>query len=355
MRVIFDAALITERGTSVATFDYAKGCASVLGVEPIILYNKNAEHQPAALKHFGAHFDLIGYDHLTDIDRIAKELKVDVYYKLKYEYRDHYRPAGIFSAVHCAFDFDEPHGEVYGYVSGWLSDYVSHGKRPFVPHIVELPEPQADQRRAWGIPDDALIVGRYGGATTFDLEFAHEAVRRVVAERKDIWFVFVNTQKFCDHERILFKPAIYSAQDKADYIASCDIMLHARSLGETFGLAIAEFIYGNKPFLCWIGGHDRHHLWLQTNPAFVYRTGKDLLDKLSTLRKEDCVLPGGASRSFTTTPVVKAFKEVFLSGPNPQSTAETGFAMRSQRKLNNLLRRQLDGMAINWNKIAGIK
>lgn len=351
-KVAFDAAHVTVRGTSVATYDYTAGCSDLLGVDAVVLYDETQETSLTALRRFQSRFEVIGYDNLEKRNRVLADLAPDVYYKLKYDYEDLYSPPGIFSAIHCSFDFDRPHGDVYAYVSQWLSEHVSAGRRPYVPHIVQLPDPARTFRSEWNIPDDALVLGRYGGSTSFDLEFAKAAVPKVVEARKDIWFVFINTEKFCNHERVLFRDAIVEPQEKADFIATCDAMLNARFIGETFGLAIAEFCYGNRPYLCWSGGRDKNHIHLQRNPEFIYRSGADLEAMLLRLRKDDCVLRGGPLRSFDTVSVIKDFNELFLSGRTSLSTKQTPMLYRLRRRVFNLAQRQWDrhmiGTALPW-------
>lgn len=334
MRVAFDAEVFTERGTTVANYDYASGC-SLIGVEPVILCDRHGDHVQAARKRFESKFEVVEYDSRDAIRHLVRDLACDVYYKLKFNYTDLHVVPGISNMVHCAFDFDQPHGDVYAYVSEWLSDHVSGGRRPFVPHIVELPQPDGDMRAEWGIPEDALVVGRYGGYSQFDIEFAREAVRQAVDQRPDIWFVFVNTEPFCDHPRVLYKPAIVDPEAKARTIATCDIMLHARSIGETFGLSIAEFAYFNRPFLCWAGGRDRNHIRLQSDRSLVYRDGHDLLRKLLQLRKEDCARVGGPLRDFEARQVMPQFRDVFLSGNKPWSTVPSGRVLQLRRKVKN--------------------
>lgn len=345
MKVAFDAAALNERGTSVATYDYARGCG-LSGVEPLVLYDLAAEHNPVVMARFADAFELAGYKSPEDRARIVREARAEVYYKLKFDYFDAALVPGVLNAVHCAFDFDRPHGDVYAYVSEWLSDHAARGRQPFVPHIVELPPAGENFRAAWGIPQDALVVGRYGGSTTFDIKFAQDAVRNIVEARPDIWFAFVNTEKFCDHPRVLFKAPLIDPQQKADYIGSCDIMLHARSIGETFGLAIAEFAAGGRPFLCWAGGRDRNHIWMQTNPDFVYRGQGDLERKLLALQKHDCVIAGGPVRDFESARVIPKFIDVFLSGAKPSSVAATTLPLKLRRKVKNFVRKRLDEVVL---------
>lgn len=68
-------------------------------------------------------------------------------------------------------------------------------------------------------------------------------------------------------------------QDESNFIGSCDAMLHARLRGESFGLAIGEFLFLDKLVVCWSGGYDRNHVNL-------LNMDRDLLyDDASTLKK----------------------------------------------------------------------
>jgi len=48
--------------------------------------------------------------------------------------------------------------------------------------------------------------------------------------------------------------------EKARFFATCDIMLHARLHGETFGLAVGEFAVLGKPVITFAGSRERAHL-----------------------------------------------------------------------------------------------
>ena len=45
-------------------------------------------------------------------------------------------------SAHVIFQFNEPYADRYAYISDWLSDKMSGGKIPVVPHIVNLPKTQ---------------------------------------------------------------------------------------------------------------------------------------------------------------------------------------------------------------------
>ncbi len=99
------------------------------------------------------------------------------------------------------------------------------------------------------IPSSAYVYGRYGGYDTFSIEYVKDNIRRNLWKHKNVYFVFVNTEKFIEHPRVMFLEKITTDLEKREYILSCDAMIHARQDGETFGLSIAEFALLQKPIL----------------------------------------------------------------------------------------------------------
>src|SRR5690606_21496144 len=124
----------------------------------------------------------------------------------------------------------------YAYVSEWLSDWMTGGRAPVVPHIVKAETPARDMRAALGLPRDAFVAGRLGGRDQFNLRFVKRAIAEALERRSNLHVLFVNTVPFIEHERVRFLPPIVDPQEKADFIACCDIGLNAKKIGESFGL-----------------------------------------------------------------------------------------------------------------------
>lgn len=75
---------------------------------------------------------------------------------------------GVFSrkvptGIHAIFRESEFHGDIYAYVSPWLSEVMACGKAPWVPHMVQQAEEFGDLRAEIGIPKDEAVFGRHGG------------------------------------------------------------------------------------------------------------------------------------------------------------------------------------------------
>ena len=66
---------------------------------------------------------------------------------------------------------------------------------------------------------------------------------------------------------------------------SSDYMIHARSRGETFGLAIAEFSIRNKPVISYSDSPEKAHLDILDDKCFKYSSRDELFNLLINLDK----------------------------------------------------------------------
>ncbi|WP_428650144.1 hypothetical protein [Roseibium sp.] len=315
MRIGFEAGAINERGMSVALYDYALGAQALLGHEVFVFYSE-ASSVPAVVDKFRQNLTLVPVPPSAGGLAVSAPLKLDFCYYIR---DGRVRPTSIAAdrtGIHAVFRHFEPHGDVYAYVSDWLAGWMTGGKAPAVPHIVDLPEAAGSFRQELGIPGDAFVVGRYGGYDQFNLEFAHEAVGEALTKRSNLHFLFVNTEKFIDHPRALFLPPVVAPQDKARFIASCDAGLNAKKIGESFGLAIAEFLMFGKPVFSWAGGMDQNHVAMSPKREWIYRTRRELVRLLTGYAPSvaDSDLARASVACYRPEPVMKRFEEVFLSG-----------------------------------------
>ncbi len=325
MRIGFDCGGLNERGTTVSTYDYAYYAKAILGYEPMIFFDSNASVTPSVYERFRQQFELVSYSGNDGFQRQTEAHRIDVFYFIMAGQATRELSKSSKNVVHAVFQHFDPHGDIYAYISKWLSARMTGGLYPYVPHIVSMPDPAKDLRKALGIPKDAFVFGRHGGAGTFDLEFAQRAVLEALNRRKNLYFIFLNTDRFCEHERVVFLPAVTDPVKKSDFINACDAMLHARKRGESFGLAIAEFLFFDKPVLSWAGGVDRHHLQMLPEKTFAYKTYGDLLGLLTQLETKDG--DGSWKRmvaQFSPIDVMKQFERVFIDSPPQDFSARPG-------------------------------
>lgn len=329
MRLGFRAGALNLRGTAVKVFAYAEAARAHLGVEPLTLYDP-VKSDPAVVEKFRrADLPMAAIDPDQDIRRQTEPLRLDVVYWTTGGPAPGSWPVAGRRALHTIFR--HRHGALpsdlrQAYISAWLADWADGGRSPAVPHVVSLPAAgpgAAEMRARIGAPGDALLFGRIGGYAEFDLPFAQAAVREALETRSDAWFAFVNTKPFVDHARAVFLDPIVDLQEKADFFAACDIVLHARRRGESFGNAIAEALAMDRPVFAWEGGLDRHHEWMLRGSGGLYRTKRDLLDRLLNATKAEWAGEWSTRVApFRAEPAIRRFHAVFLAdNPPPRPPA----------------------------------
>lgn len=209
----------------------------------------------------------------------------------------------------------------FAYTSYWQSFYFTNGSAPVLPYIVNPPSrdsiPSAlSARERFGIPNDALVLGRHGGADTWNLPFASAVVNKAVSERPDLWFIFVGTPRFTSHERVLFLNSITSMQELEYFFSASDSMIHSRWEGETFGMACAEFLIRGKPIITWSESREQNHLFLAGRSAITYNNPSDLyrlfldLDKKYISHKSSLINTDLLSK-YSSNVVVENFRRYF--------------------------------------------
>jgi hypothetical protein len=314
MRVAFHSNQLGLRGTEIALFDYAHHNERILGNESVIITDRNARfHDVKAIQKFGSRFPVFAYQHVSELDAVLAQSGAEVLYCIKAGVRDEVVSKNLKTAVHAVFQYYEPHGNVYAYVSEWLSKHMTGSAAPFVPHMIDLPRTDENLRLSLGIPPEAIVFGRHGGYETFDLDFVREAVVEVASAHPQRYFLFLNTESFgAPLPNLKFLEGTADPLYKVKFINTCNAMLHGRRSGETFGLAVGEFSVCNKPVLTWSGSVERSHIELLGAKGFYYSEKSELLSMLHEPPFEangfwDCY-----SDHFSPERVMVKFREVFL-------------------------------------------
>jgi len=89
-------------------------------------------------------------------------------------------------------------------------------------------------------------------------------------------------------------------------------MIHARSIGETFGLSIAEFSIKNKPIITCMSG-DLEHIKILGDKAILYNSKEDLMNIFKNIisiinSRNDW----NAYKSFTPVNIMNLFNKYIL-------------------------------------------
>ena len=313
---------INVRGTTTAIFDYAKYNETLLNNKSIIIYNVNSlieckdenfikRHD--VVKMFKDNFETVAY---TTNQQLSSELikrDCEYVYVLKGGAKDEDYFPGFKNLIHCVFNFYDPHGHRYAYISNWLTNVASGGKYPFVPHVVSLPKAEGTYRQRLNIPDDKIVIGRIGGYDQFSFDWIQHTVNYIAQLDDSFVFLFVNTRKFMDHPNVIFLDSIIDPKDKFDFYTSCDATLHGRLDGESFGLVVCESLFCNVPvFSCGLG-RDKHNVELLEKHGMIFNNQYELLELFFKLKHN--ILNRNVSHiveQFSPEKVMEKFDEVFL-------------------------------------------
>lgn len=330
MKTLFHTPSIGVRGGEVALYDYAHFNETILGNESVIIYNaNNSNNDIDAIKKFNKRFKVITINgeannsgNILDLHKKIEEERPDFFYAIKFGFSDGIETKFCKTGAHVLFQTYDPHGDVYAYVSEWLAKKAAKdngvSELKHVPFMVSLPEPnesREETRKKYGIPNDALLFGRIGGKVEFNISFAQAGVVESANRNKDVYFSFVNTDRFCtESNQIIHIDKIVDLQEKANWINACDCGLHGRQMGEGFGLANAEFCLMGKPVMsCPYSTIDFAHvdmlghkgLWYTSVDSFVW-----IIDNFSKLKDTENSYKSLVS-NYSPEKVMKKFKEVF--------------------------------------------
>ena len=295
---------LNERGTSIATFDYALHNETILGNKSVIISTSNSELK--SYNKFKKHFEIHIVDNIKDI--FLKN--TDYFYVLKYGFNDGILHPEAKNLIHSVFPSYDPHGDVYAYISEWLAK--THGKNlPYVPHMVNLPNHQEDFKEFFNIKDQ-IVIGWYGG-NNFEIPFVRQAVMDIANKRSDIMFLFMNQEPFCDLNNVLFIDGTTDQNQKTAFINTCDVMLHARERGETFGLSIAEFSSKNKPIITYLNSPEKCHIDILGDKGLYYTDYSSIHNILSNIQLSDIKdKEWNCYQKFTPENIMEQFNNVFL-------------------------------------------
>ena len=319
MKILFHENELNYRGTSIALYDYADFNEKYLGNESLIIYDKNCKtNHPAGIEKFKKRFNVVAYENFNQVDNIIRKNQIDLFYAIKNGDKDGVDTQECKSVMHTVFKHYEPHGDVYAYVSEWLSLEMTGGKAPFVPHMVNFYEnTDEDLRTILHIPKSAKVFGYYGGAQSFNIGFVRKEVEKIARKYKDIYFIFMGVDSFVskkwwksDVKNIIFLPPSSDLLYKLKFINTCDALLHARERGETFGITIAEFAIKGKPIITFADSPEKNHIYELKENAYYYHDNQELrnifLDSdLNVNARENY-------EKFLPESVMEKFKKVFI-------------------------------------------
>ena len=283
---------LCERATSVSMYDYAYHLKEKYN---IIIFYKTCNEM--VIKKFEKYFECYKYQTIQQIQEIVDSKSIKYFYSIRSGEKD-FLITNCKNLIHSVFKMDQ-HGDINASV---------FKSKLWVPPMINLPKTEGNFRNVLGIPQDAIVIGRYGGFSEFNITYVHN----IILNFTGIYFLFANTKNFGESKFIIYLPKIIDLERKSLFINTCDAMIHARNEGETFGLSIAEFSTFNKPIIT-CRGIINQHLDILGEKAIIYNSPNSLKIILNGIQQIiNSKTDWNAYTSFTPKLVMDIFSKIFI-------------------------------------------
>lgn len=324
---------LNERGTALATFDYAEFNEIYIAElsNPLIVYSPEKKKNDLVEAKFISKFGKDNVISLTwdEIPQLLHLRTVKYLYILNPE-RDistAHIPISTKVLLHYSFNHETL---PLRYDKCAKVSPVLRADIPVVPHIVRQNQQSrygSNMRSELQIPSNGTVFCRHGGWRQFDAFFVKQTVRLLAETNENIYFILVNTEPFSsmdtrtkEFKHIKYLDAIIDLEEKSRFIRSCDAMLHARSRGESFGLAVAEFSAHNKPVITYDRGRavlERHHINTLGSKGLVFKNSVELWNILVAFNRTDSATKEwNAYQDYSPEKVTNIFEKIFLKANN---------------------------------------
>jgi hypothetical protein len=297
-------------------FSYADYAEKYFNCKSIIFYNKHHyANNNEVINRFSNRFDVYRVNNFNEIDRIILDKNILYFYNTCGGKKNSTELVkNCKNLIHAVFDI-EPFGDKYSAISDYIVKKSKYPDIDAIPYMIDLPINNDNMRKELNLSDDAFVIGRIGGYEQFDIKEAHKGIINFLNNTNNniIYFVFVNTAKFYEHPQIIYLNKIIDPYLKVKYINTCNCMIHARSDGETFGLAIAEFSSFNKPIITCRSNKDNCHLDILGDKAIIFDSDTSLVNIFKDIRNiVSSRNDWNAYKEYTPENVMKKFMNVFI-------------------------------------------
>ena len=303
-----------------ALFNYAYYNQKLYNNRSIIFFNKDSKNDQNIINKFSNNFKCYDYCVFGYIDIIIIQESIDYFYNMNYN--------NIFvkncpNLFHIYNNIDQiPLFHNYKFASMSHSLAVSVNKNiPIVPFMIDIENNNQikDNLRSFlNIPEDAIVIGRYGAPENFDINTVYEVINEYIDKMDNVYFLFSNTYNFfnINHPKIIFLNLELNKENKIKFISTCNAMIHASSNGSTFGTEIGEFSSLNKPIITTYAMKNQYtneHIDILKDSAILYKYKEDLINILLNIRYLINLKDNWTKYTdYTPIKVMKQFMKVFI-------------------------------------------
>ena len=153
MKIAFLENKLTLRGTTLSIFNYAQFNETLLNNNSVIITRSyemmkdSRDVDKKAYDMFESRFKVFYYKTTEDIEQIVRENNIDILYIQKSGDKNDELLTNVCKCViHCVFQTNDPHGDVYASISDW-NNMSNKTNISVVPYMVHIAEPQGNLRK----------------------------------------------------------------------------------------------------------------------------------------------------------------------------------------------------------------
>lgn len=311
---------LTLRGTEIALYDYAHYNETLLGNQSIVItYNKemvknSVDYDEKAYEKFSQRFPVFYCNTRDEIEDIIVKESIDIFYIIKSgESNDNLYVTNCKCVVHCIFNTQYPHGDIYATISPCVNK-INGTNVPIVPHIVTTYDTSEDLRDELNIPRDAIVFGTYAGLDMMNIDYVKKVACDVSSDPaySNIYFIFMNIHQFSNNDRMRFLEGTTCQIKKTKFINTCNAMYYGRNGGESFGLACGEFSIQNKPVIAKLNEFHNNHLDVLGDNIIGHTCYDELYHIITNWNMYNKNVENNAYKQFTPEIVMEKFNSVFI-------------------------------------------
>lgn len=285
VKTLFHLECLDYRGTGSVIYNYAFYNELILKNQSILAINKNIDYKKNysfVADHFLYRFEIYIYEDLNDLQTYCEKNDINYFYAIKYGKNDGiYLKPPIRNLLHCVYTTAEPHG---GFKYFGVSETID--KTNYLYHIINLHDTDEDLRKELKISEDETVLGRFGGSDTFHM--TPEIILQIINTIPKITFIFMPKPLILtnfNHPKVHYLEPTVDPIIKRKFINTCSAMIHCSGLGESFGLAVLEFSYCNKPVITLNGGifdgkENQQHLKFLKEKVLLYNNQEELFNHI---------------------------------------------------------------------------
>lgn len=154
-------------------------------------------------------------------------------------------------------------------------DFAGVQDRTYLHHVGNFQSPKGGLRERLGIPEGSFVMTSLSHDSQLDVPWVRHVVFEFIEQNAHVYFLGSHLKGY-SHPRII-SPFSYTREKLPEVLGAVDLTIHARKMGESFGMGLVESLSAGVPAIAWRGGRDKNHLRTLSGLPLVYTSRSTLM------------------------------------------------------------------------------